>query len=215
MRGFGEHSRWFVLLLCLVLPLPVIADLRVQGLFEGRALLSLDGERFLLREGETGPGGVRLVRATSRSALLEYRGREQELTLERGRFGGEYQRAQPELRIPPDAQGGYFVRGMINGQSVSFVVDTGATLITLSSAVADRLGLSSTRGLEVPVETASGRVSGRRVMLDRVQLGALELRGVDAIVLPGDRPTTALLGMSFLGRVDMRNEGSMLVLQAR
>ena len=201
--------------LCLLLPLPATAELRVQGLFEGRALFSLDGERFLLREGETGPAGVRLLRATSRSALVEYDGNRQELTLERGRFGGTYERPQPELRVVPDAQGGYLVRGLINGHSVPFIVDTGATLITLSAAEAARLNLPTTGSAEVPVETASGRVSGQRVMLDRVQLGALELDRVEAVVLPGDRPATALLGMSFLGRVDMRNEGSVLVLKTR
>lgn len=203
------------LVLCLLLPASVGAELRVQGLFEGRALFELDGERFLLRDGETGPDGMRLLRATSRAAIVEYQGRRQELTLERGRFAGVYQRAQPELRIPPDPQGGYFVRGLINGQTVSFVVDTGATLITLSDTEAQRLNLPLTGGAEVPVETAAGRVAGRRILLERVSVGGLDLNRVEAVVLPGDRPVTALLGMSFLSRVDMRNEGSMLVLQAR
>lgn len=202
-------------LLCLLLPVSGLAELRVQGLFEGRALFEVDGERVLLRDGEAGPEGLLLLRATSRSALVEYQGRRQEFTLERGRFGGVYQPAQPQLRIPPDPQGGYFVRGLINGRSVTFVVDTGATLITLSEVEAERLGLQSAGGTELPVETASGRVSGRRILLDRVQVGGLELTRVDAVVLPGDRPMTALLGMSFLGRMDMRNEGSVLVLQVR
>lgn len=215
MRAKACGHRVILLLLFLLLPASAVAELRVQGLFEGRALFELDGERLLLREGETGPDGLRLLRATSRSVLVEYQGRQQEFTLERGRFGGVYQRTQPEIRIQPDPQGGYFVRGLINGRSVPFMVDTGATLITLSEVEAERLNLSTAGGAEVPVETASGRVSGRRILLDRVQVGGLELNRVEAVVLPGDRPMTALLGMSFLGRMDMRNEGSVLVLQVR
>jgi aspartyl protease family protein len=213
--------RWFGLgAMALLLPVlvvgPAAAELRVQGLFAGRALFSLDGESFLLRDGESGPGGLRLLRATSGSALVEYQGRQQELTLERGRFGGVYQtRAQPELRILPDAQGGYSVRGLVNGHSIALVVDTGATLITLSEDQAVRLGLPLSDEARIPVETASGRVSGWRVALDSVQVGSLDERRVDAVVLPGDRPTIALLGMSFLSRLDIRNEGSVLVLQAR
>jgi aspartyl protease family protein len=215
MRGKLRWNRIIPFVFCLLLPASGAAELRVQGLFDGRALFDLQGERFMLREGETGPAGVLLLRATSRSALVEFEGRQQELALERGRFGGVYQRTQPELRISPDPQGGYFVRGLINGRTVPFVVDTGATLVTLSSAEAARLNLPSAGGVELPVETASGRVTGRRVLLDRVQVGGLELDRVDAVVLPGDRPATALLGMSFLGRVDIRNEGQVLVLQVR
>lgn len=62
---------------------------------------------------------------------------------------------------------------------------------------------------------ASGIVTGRRILLDRVQVGGLALDRVEAVVLPGESPATALLGMSFLGRVDMQKEGSLLVLRVR
>jgi aspartyl protease family protein len=216
MRSFARAA-WFAGTLILGLVASSAgAEPRVHALFSGKAMFSLDGQRFVLGDGETGPGGLRLVRATSTSALVEYEGRMRELTLERGRFGGEYQtRSQPELRIPPSPQGGYTVIGTVNGQSVPFVVDTGATAITLSREEAIRLRLPLAGGIEVPVETASGRVTGQRIVIDSVQLGGIEEQRVDAVVLPGNRPATALLGMSFLGRIDMRSEGSVLVLQAR
>ncbi len=205
---------WFLLML--LISGSAGAEVRVHGLFNGKALFSMDGERFLLRDGETGPEGLHLLRATSQSALVDYQGQRRELTLERGRFGGVYQpRARAELRIQPDSQGGYFVRGLINGRSVPFVIDTGATMITFSEAEAERLRLPVSAGMEVPVETASGRVVGRRVVLDEVQIGDLREQRVDAIVLPGDRPTVSLLGMSLLSRLDIRNEGPLLILQAR
>ncbi|AHE97905.1 retropepsin-like aspartic protease family protein [Thioalkalivibrio paradoxus] len=196
---------------------PAIAELRVQALFQGKALFMLDGQRVLLSDGETGPDGLRLLRATSESALVEYQGRQQQLGLERGRFAGAYQtQPPPELRLLPSSEfGGYRVSGTINGRSVAFVVDTGATLITLSQQQAEQLRLPLSGGDPVSVETASGRVTGQRMLLERVQIGGLEQRNVGAVVLPGDHPSTALLGMSFLSRLDIRNEGPTLVLQAR
>lgn len=206
----------FLGLLLLLGPATAGADLRVQALFPGKALFLLDGESFLLRDGETGPDGLRLLQATSRVARVEHRGRQQALTLERGHFAGVYQpRAQPQVRVHPDAQGGYVVQAMVNGVTMPFIVDTGATLITLSGDQARAMGLPVATGAEVPVETASGRVLGRRVLLERVQVGALDERRVEAIVLPGDRPTVALLGMSFLSRLELRSEGPVLVLQTR
>ncbi len=203
-------------LLLMIGPAAAGADLRVQALFPGKALFLLDGESFLLRDGETGPDGLRLLQATSRVARIEHRGLQQELTLERGRFGGVYQpRAQPQVRIQPDAQGGYVVQGVVNGVTTPFIIDTGATLITLSAEQARAMGLPVATGAEVPVVTASGQVLGRRVLLERVQVGALDERRVEAIVLPGDRPTVALLGMSFLSRMELRSEGPVLVLQTR
>lgn len=217
MSFFCNWRRIVGLLMVLAVPVVANAEVRVHGLFTGKAMFSLDGERFLLRDGETGPGGLRLIRATSQSALVEQDGQRRELLLERGRFGGlNESRAKPELRIQPDPQGGYFVRGLINGHSVRFVIDTGATVVTLSEDVAERLRLPmSSAESGIAVETASGRVEGRRVVLNDLRIGALHERQVEAVVLPGDRPSVALLGMSLLSRLNMRNEGSALVLQAR
>ena len=217
MSVFCDWRRIVGLLMVLVVPIVANAEVRVHGLFAGKAMFSLDGERFLLSDGETGPGGLRLIRATSQSALVEHQGQRRELFLERGRFGGlDESRAQPELRIQPDAQGGYFVRGLINGHSVRFVVDTGATVVTLSEAEAERLRLPmSSAGSEIAVETASGQVIGRKVVLNDLRIGVLHEQRVEAVVLPGDRPSVALLGMSLLSRLNMRNDGSALILQAR
>jgi aspartyl protease family protein len=216
MKRGRRRVRWLWMALLLLVPPMAAADLRVLGLFPGKALFAQDGAQFLLRDGETGPDGLRLLRATSRSALVEHQGRQQEWSLERGRFGGVYQAPAPaELRIHPDPQGGYVVQGSINGRSVRFMVDTGATLITVSEREAERLQLSLADAAAVSVQTASGQILGRRILLERVQLGALDERRVEAIVLPGEYPSIALLGMSFLSRLELRSEGTTLVLQTR
>lgn len=206
-----------VLLSLAMLAVPVAsADLRVQALFSGRAMFLLDNERFLLRDGEEGPGGVRLIRATPEQARVEYLGQERVLRLESGRFAGSFQApVQTEVRVSPDAQGAYIVPGHINGQPTRFIVDTGATLITLSESAARRMQIPLNDAARMSIETASGRELGWTALLNTVRVGGLEQSRVEAVVLPGDHPTIALLGMSFLNRLNWRNDGNVLVLQAR
>ena len=102
----------------------------------------------------------------------------------------------------------------MNGAPVRFLVDTGATAVTLSTAAARRMGLDVSKSEAVMVTTANGRVVGRRVRLDRVALGDLVLHQVDAIVQDG-LGDQALLGMTFLSRTELRREGDRLVLVKR
>ena len=93
-----------------------------------------------------------------------------------------------------------------------FVVDTGATFITLPSHEANRLGLDYQKGQKTVMETANGNVLAYRLKLDSVRVGNIAEQSVDAVVLEGDGLSKALLGMSFLNRVDMRREGANLTL---
>jgi len=105
--------------------------------------------------------------------------------------------------------GHYYAAGEINGMSVSFMVDTGASDVALSSAVARSLGLDF--GPEITVMTAAGPVKGWITRLDRIQVGPLLLRNVRATITDklGDQ---ALLGMSFLKHFSMIQEGETLIL---
>jgi len=103
----------------------------------------------------------------------------------------------------------YYAQGEINGMPVSFMVDTGASDVALSSAVARSLGLDF--GPEITVMTAAGSVKGWITRLDRIQVGPLVLRNVRATITDklGDQ---ALLGMSFLKHFSMIQEGDTLIL---
>jgi aspartyl protease family protein len=121
-----------------------------------------------------------------------------------------------QLSIAKGIGGHYWVAGSVNGQSVQFLVDTGATSIALNDGHARRLGIDyRVSGRPLQVSTASGTVRGWQVSLDRVKVGELEVLGVDAVVLEGGSPTEALLGMSFLGRIGWRVEQDMLVLESK
>lgn len=215
------RSQWItrVILLISLATAPVLAAMprvALVGLFPGKAVLEIGGERHVLAEGERSPEGVTLVRAGDASAVLSYRGEQREVALSRA-VGGRY--AEPErrtVRIARDGRGMYSTSGSINGRGARFLVDTGATLVAINRDDARRFGLDHEReGTRVLAETASGQTAAWRVRLDRVRVGEIELRNVAALVLDGTSPRTPLLGMSFLGRLSLREEGGMLLLEQR
>lgn len=198
------HVRWFTAILPLLLAagLAVAAEVRVVGLFPGAAVVNVDGRRQLLKVGQEGPGGVQLLEADGRGALLRVEGVERRYELTRDYGTGE--------------GGHYWVAGAVDGQPVQFLVDTGATTVALSETQARRLGVDYRGGgRPVRVSTANGTAQGWQVKLNRVKVGSLEVLGVEAVVLQGDSPGTALLGMSFLNRVRWREEQGMLMLESK
>ena len=105
--------------------------------------------------------------------------------------------------------------GQVNGAHVRFLVDTGATLVTLSASEAKRLGIDYRRGQQAVSQTANGRVLVYRVRLDSVTVGGMTIRDVDAVVNDAPGMEVSLLGMSFLNRTEMRREGANLTLTKR
>lgn len=188
----------------------------VVGLFPGAAVLNVDGQRKLVRVGQTGPGGVLVVSADSRGAVLRVDGVERRYALSREYSDGFVVPVKKQLSIARGVGGHYWITGSVNGQSVQFLVDTGATSVALNDAQARQLGIDyRASGQPLQVSTASGTARGWRVSLDRVKVGELEVLGVEAVVLEGGSPSEALLGMSFLNRVGWREEQGMLVLESK
>jgi aspartyl protease family protein len=134
-----------------------------------------------------------------------------------GQIGGSYARSeQPKVRIWPTPNHMYLVTGSINGFPVDFIVDTGATLVSLSGREARRLGIDyRVVGTPGHSSTASGIEKIYLVKLDKVRVGDIELRNVQGAVHDGDFPPATLLGMSFLGRLTMRQEGQVLELEKK
>ena len=104
--------------------------------------------------------------------------------------------------------------GAINGNPIRFLVDTGATSVALPASDADRLGIDYRKGRRGISNTAGGPVTVYRVSLDSVRLGGIELRTVDAVVIEQGLDI-ALLGMSFLNRVEMKRDGATMTLIRR
>ncbi|WJW76225.1 retropepsin-like aspartic protease [Thiohalobacter sp. IOR34] len=208
-----------VLLLALARSLPA-ADIEVLALFGERAMLRVDGVKHLLRVGESTPEGIRLLATDTAGALLRIDGREQRVPLgARARAVGGAGAAAAggaEVVVWRDTHGMFRTVGSINGMPVDLLVDTGATFVTLSAVQARRLGIDfRVEGERGRVMTASRPELAYRVRLDRVRLGGIELRNVSAVVLDGPNPPLTLLGMSFLRRLQMENDGERLVLRRR
>ncbi len=110
-----------------------------------------------------------------------------------------------------DRSGHYLAEGEINGQVVTFLVDTGATDVALPEAIARKLGLDF--GPQVAVMTVAGPVRAWRTRLRRVSLGSVSLANVSALITRGPMQEV-LLGMSFLKHFTLRQQGNELIIES-
>jgi len=189
----------------------------LAGSMGNKALLVIDGHPHTLAVGQSAQG-VTLMQLTDGQAQVQ-RGNST-ATLRLGaapaRLAGTTHAASTAVEIVlPVGLGGHFTSaGSINGRQVQFMVDTGATLVAISQAEADRIGLdyrSAQRGL---TQTANGAVPVHRLSLGMVRVGDVEVANVDAVVMPATMPYV-LLGNSFLSRFQMRRENDVLRLERR
>lgn len=187
----------------------------VVGLFSGQAVLEINSQQRLLKVGKTSQEGVKLISANSNGAVLEIDGVQKKYLLG-SHIGTSFgpPPTQPVVSLWP-TNGMYVTPGNINGFSVDFLVDTGASSIALNAATARRLGLDYLTSRPVRVGTASGITVAYPVKLDLVQVGEIKLYNVEAMVLDGTEPSRALLGMTFLGQLDMQREGERMDLKQK
>ncbi|MCQ4311274.1 TIGR02281 family clan AA aspartic protease [Pseudomonas stutzeri] len=118
---------------------------------------------------------------------------------------------QIEVRLEGNVQGHFVADGLINGEPVTFLLDTGATDVAIPAEQAERLDLA--RGAPVMLQTANGQTTGYRTVLDSLALGDIVLRDVRAIVAPGFGGEQILLGMSALKQLEFTQRAGTLVLR--
>ncbi len=191
-------------------------DVRVVGLFSNQAVLQVNGKQHVLKTGQTSPEGITLLEADSESAVLQIEGKRIEARLD-GRISAPARStAAREVQVWRNTSGMFTTVGSINGLPVSFLVDTGATQVAMNAGQARRLGIDyRVTGSPAEVTTASGVERAWLVNLDSVKVGELEVRNVQAVVLDGAQPQTTLLGMSYLGRMKITNDGHLMTLQKK
>jgi aspartyl protease family protein len=117
-----------------------------------------------------------------------------------------------EIVIPRSRDSHFYVAGSINGQAVTFLVDTGASTVSVGAALAARLGLP--RGRPVAVGTAGGVTQGEEISGQSVAIGGIALRDVRVVVLP-DMGDKALLGQNVLRHLEVTQSDDRLVLRPR
>jgi aspartyl protease family protein len=193
------------------------ADVNVIGLFPGKAVVTINrGAPLTLSVGQRTPEGVLLVSVDSSSAVVEIDGKRERLEMGQHFETASQTGARTTATVASDERGHFQVDGSINGGHVRFLVDTGATLVSLSTTDAQRLGIDYRRGRRSMSVMADGRrVASYNVVFDTVSVGGLTLYNVDGNVHEGPGTGYSLLGMSFLGRTEMRREGPNLTLTKR
>lgn len=181
------------------------------------ALLLIDGEPRTVAVGNV-VAGVKLISLEDNRANVEYGGRRHVLML--GASPGRVGEATPapfsgrQIVLSAGPGGHFTTNGAINGQSTQFLVDTGATSISISQVEAERMGLRFREGRRLMTQTANGAVPAYQVQLASVRVGDVEVRNVDAIVIPGQM-SHVLLGNSYLNRFQMRRDNESLTLELR
>ncbi|QZN90687.1 TIGR02281 family clan AA aspartic protease [Idiomarina abyssalis] len=118
---------------------------------------------------------------------------------------------QVTVVLEQNRMGHYVARGKVNGQSVTFLLDTGATLVAIPEGLAQKLGLR--KGRQGMSQTANGRVITYRTEIDRLQLGDIQLSNVAASITPGMDGDVILLGMSALKEFELMQKGDTLTLR--
>ena len=186
-----------------------------SGMLGDKALLIIDGQAKGVAVGST-VQGVKLVRIDGTQAQIEAHGKTQVLRLGgtavvAGDTGGG---SGGRIVLPVGSGGHYTGMASINGHPVQFVVDTGATMVSMGADVASQLGLDFSNSATGSAMTANGAVAVSHVTLPRVTVGDVTIYNVEAMVVPQAMPIV-LLGNSFLSHFQMHSESSTLVLEKK
>jgi len=202
------------LLVYLLTPGAYAANVKVIGLFTNKALLLIDSQQKLLSQGQSFEG-VTLISASGREAVISVDGETQKLGLNQG-IQGSYKKPDRSVsKIYADLQGMYYVGGRVNGRPIRFLVDTGATYVTMSGDHATNIGIDYRKGLRSFANTAAATVPVWQVTLDSVSVGGIKVSNVRATVIEGPQPYEALLGNSFLKHTQLTRIGSVMEIQQK
>jgi aspartyl protease family protein len=188
--------------------------LNVVGLFSGKALVSINGgSPESIAAGQT-KNGVKLISANSESATFMVEGKRQ--TLKMGQAASVAGNAGPVNNSPvslyADSQGHFSGNLSINGASLKYLVDTGASTVALNSGDAKFAKIDYEKGEKAQASTANGVIEVYLVKLNTLKIGTIILNNVEATVHEGGSPSVVLLGMSALNKLDMKRENSIMTL---
>ena len=188
--------------------------LNVVGLFSGKALVSINGSApQTIGAGQT-KNGVKLISADSESATFMVEGKRQ--TLKMGQAASVAGSAGPVNNDPvslyADSRGHFTGNLSINGASLKYLVDTGASTVALNSGDAKFAKIDYEKGEKAQASTANGVVEVYLVKLNTLKIGTITLNNIEATVHEGGAPSVVLLGMSALNKLDMKRDNSIMTL---
>ena len=201
----------------LLIAAPVFAQsVSMSGSLGDKALLMIDGAPRTVATGAT-VQGVRLVSVTGSEAVVEVKGKRATLQLGGAQVnigGAPSDGGGTQIVLTAGSGGHFFSAGSINGKAVRFLVDTGATFVSMGVNEAERLGLDYRAGQRGMTQTANGAMAVYRVSLASIRVGDVQVYNVEALV--GQAPMDqVLLGNSFLTRFQMKRENDTMTLSKR
>lgn len=121
------------------------------------------------------------------------------------------QGGQTVVELQQNRQGHYVADGRINGQRVTFLLDTGATQVAIPGRMSQQLGLQ--RGAEHRVRTASGIATAYATRIEALELGDIRLHDVSATIVPDYDSEHILLGMSALRSLEFTQQNRVLTIR--
>jgi aspartyl protease family protein len=191
-------------------------DIKIIGLFKNTAVLSINDRRTVLHVGDKQQGNMRLLAANSDKGIFEIQGKRIELSL------SDSGAIRTNLPVSGGHQaqlisngGLYSVTGVVNGQLADFVVDTGASYVTMSPQQASQLHLDYSNAKKVMMNTANGKATAHVFTIKSLRIGGIEIHDVEGAVMSDLSSSKILLGMSFLNQVDMQHGPGLMVLKQR
>src|SRR5262245_11150400 len=158
----------------------------LSGSMGDKALLVVDGAPRTVAAGATFQN-IKVLSVSGQDAVIELDGKRVTLVLggapvNVGKTARNDMPAATRIVMAAGSGGHYFTEGTINGRPVRFVVDTGATFVSLAQSEADRIGLDYKKGRRSMTATANGAVPAYVVTLDAVRVGDVTVHGVEAMV---------------------------------
>jgi aspartyl protease family protein len=196
----------------------------ISGTLGDKALISVNGapSRVVAAGGQL--DGVRVISVQGDRVTVEVEGQRRTLAVGLG-DSFTTRRPPPEnadkasgrnrMVLTSDSHGQFSTLAQVNGVSASFLVDTGASVVTLPSSLARRANINLERATPITIATANGRAQAYRVVLNSIKVGSLTANMVEAVVVDDGKLPVGLLGMSFLNLMEMRREGDSLTLLQR
>jgi len=192
-----------------------LADTQVNivGLFSNKAVVMINGGKPKTLSVGQSSEGVKLLAADSNTATLLIEGKTKQLGMgQAASVGGNAASSSPSVTLYANAQGHFLSDCQINGATLKFLVDTGATTVALNSGDAKFANIDYKRGEPIRMGTANGVVTAYRVTIANLKIGGITLSQVEASVIEGGSPPFVLLGMSALNRLDMKRQDIALTL---
>jgi aspartyl protease family protein len=214
------HFNWRYVLACAITGFVAQANaatsVTVVGLFPGKAVVVINGQApRTLSVGEKTSDGVTLVATTSDTATMEIDGKRHKLDVGQHYAAPASASKGQGVTLGANSQGHFITLGQINGRTVQFLVDTGATSVSIPASVAESAGIDYRKGQRGFTQTANGVAAAYKIVFDSVTVGDVTLYQVDGIVMEGKGMDVALLGMSFLNRMEMKRDGAQMTLVKR